>query len=669
MSFKKNTFRKTAVGTGGDNSLFFASLTVAVVAFYSLLSLGEMDVMRFLADIESDAVNKVLMLLPIVYAFSLFLMFFLVLFAYKYRAQTRRREFGIYLLMGMTRSRLFLTLFGETVRSSIISLLIGIPVSLFLTETVSLATSFFAGMGIIGHRFAFSPRALVFTAVGITAVQMISTAATCLSLAKTEPAALLQPPVRKKQKVLSPTKSAACFISGIVLLCVAYFIGLFLLSSFEFAAMAALAVSGVCGTFLVFRGLGGIIGKRIGKKTLAKPGLAVFTARQLQENVIGQHKNLAIASILLLASFASLSYGASVGITQSTEKRTVDFSVFGTEAEIDELLDAPELKSVTKTSYDMYLSSVKTDRLLDCSGFTDVFSGGTEWYCDYVIALSSYNAMLESIGKDTIKLGENEAAMYSALASERDSGTFGKHMANALKKNISIEVNGKSTALLPTLYCDKTVADRSITLYAALIVPDDVYFALAVDSRPFCKNIMLTDDAVERNGLMTAISNAEQVIKSSGLEYDSYLSGIGRNLFYSVTTGYLSIYFGVLFLLISNTVIGMKFLISQRESKHRYVTLLRLGASIEELTESSSKQISGYFLLVLSVSVISGIFAVLSLFSGFTRLPYGVSTAAVLAVSAAAGLGFILFEQLYTCIVKRAAKREISALDVAAVGE
>ena len=57
----------------------------------------------------------------------------------------------------------------------------------------------------------------------------------------------------------------------------------------------------------------------------------------------------------------------------------------------------------------------------------------------------------------------------------------------------------------------------------------------------------------------------------------AYLSGIGRNLFYTVASSYLSIYLGVLFLLISNTVIGLGYLMQQHAGQ-RYRTLLMLGA-------------------------------------------------------------------------------------------
>ncbi len=63
--FFKQVYRNAAKNRKG-NGLFFGSLVIAIVAFYTLLSLGEQDVMRFLATIESDAVHKLMLLLPAV---------------------------------------------------------------------------------------------------------------------------------------------------------------------------------------------------------------------------------------------------------------------------------------------------------------------------------------------------------------------------------------------------------------------------------------------------------------------------------------------------------------------------------------------------------------------------------------------------------------------------
>ena len=124
--FFKQVWRN-AIRHRKDNGLFFGSLIIAIIAFYTLLSLKEQDVMRYLAAVESVAVSKLFKLIPLVYMVSLFFVFFLVYFACKYQTDSRRKEFGMYLMLGMKYSRLFAILFCETFLNSLISLLTGIP--------------------------------------------------------------------------------------------------------------------------------------------------------------------------------------------------------------------------------------------------------------------------------------------------------------------------------------------------------------------------------------------------------------------------------------------------------------------------------------------------------------------------------------------------------------
>ena len=47
-----------------ENGLFFSSLILSVIAFYMILSLSHQDVMVFLARMESDAVKKLMTMIP-----------------------------------------------------------------------------------------------------------------------------------------------------------------------------------------------------------------------------------------------------------------------------------------------------------------------------------------------------------------------------------------------------------------------------------------------------------------------------------------------------------------------------------------------------------------------------------------------------------------------------
>ncbi len=672
MFFKQ--VRRNAAKNRKGNGLFFGSLVIAIVAFYTLLSLGEQDVMRYLVTVESDAVRKLMMLLPVVYAVSLFFVFFLVYFACKYQMDSRRRELGMYLMLGMKRSRMFSMLFCETLWSSAVSLVIGIPAALLLTEVISLTTAKVVGLGIIGHRFSFSAGAIIWTVCGFILVQLLSMLFICIGLGKAEPAELLRPESGKNQRHTSGGASAVYFIVGLALLLTAYYLGIFQMRSLGVAVMLFILIFGITGTFLLYRGLGGFLGLGIHKKSPDALGLQTFTARQVQENVLSQHKSLAVASLLLMVALACISYGISMGMGRSADSRSVDFSLFGSEEEINAVLGTEDIREMVKDDYPLYLSMVKDEyfrnqeKELDTSKLKETLASVENsdniiknLHIEYVISESSYNRILKSIGKEEMELGGQKAAVYSSIANH---GTFGTIMESALKKGTSIGIDGTEYDFLPTLYYYNVVADRAITLYMALIVPDELYTELAKHPEPYCRNIHLSDDIVEKMGLMQAVQKMDAQLADTGIEYDSVLGGIDRNLFYTVAASYLTIYLGVLFWLIANTVIGLKYLISQRQTKHRYETLIMLGADMQSMSKSVKKQISVYFALVLSVALVNSAAAIFTMFTSFTKLPVGAPVETVIVLSAAALAVFAGIEFLYIYIVRRTASREINRLEI-----
>jgi len=676
MFFKQ--VRRNATKNRQGNGLFFGSLVIAIVAFYTLLSLGDQDVMRYLATVESDAVSKLMMLLPVVYAVSLFFVFFLVYFACKYQINSRRRELGMYLMLGMSRSRMFSMLFCETLWSSVISLVIGIPAALFLTEGISLTAAKAVGLGLIGHHFSFSMDAILWTVCGFVFVQLLAMFFICMGIGKAEPAELLRSENVKNQRYPSGAASAVCFILGLGLLIAAYDLGIFQMRSLSLDVMFFIVIFGISGTFLLYRGLGGFLGLRIRRKSPNAVGLQTFTARQVQENVLSQYKSLAVASLLLMMALACISYGISVGVGRSADSRSVDFSLFGSDEQIENVLKQDDVRDLIKDSYSLYLSMVKEgyfrdqEKAFDTASLTEALSEVNDsnglaeniienLHIEYVISESSYNRILKSNGKEEINLAEDKVAIYTSIAND---GDFGSIVESVLKKGVSIGIDGTEYEILPTLYYNNIVADRAISLYMALIVPDTLYTELAREPEAYCRNIRLSDDIVEEIGLMQAVQKLDAQLADTGMEYDSYLGGIGRNLFYTVAASYLTIYLGVLFWLIANTVIGMKYLISQRQTKHRYETLVMLGADMQSMSKSVKKQISVYFALVLSVALFSSIAAIFTMFTSFTRLPAGTSLKTIVALSAVALTVFAVIEILYISIVKRTASREISRLEI-----
>ena len=91
---------RNAKRSRSENLIYFLTMVTAIATFYIVLSLGEQDVMRFLSELESDAVDRLLTkLLPTVYLCALLFVFSLVIFANKYQLECRSRELGLYLLL------------------------------------------------------------------------------------------------------------------------------------------------------------------------------------------------------------------------------------------------------------------------------------------------------------------------------------------------------------------------------------------------------------------------------------------------------------------------------------------------------------------------------------------------------------------------------------------
>lgn len=664
--FFKQVHRNAAKNRRG-NGLFYGSLVIAIIAFYTLLSLGEQDVMRFLAQIESQAVEKLLALLPEIYLISLFFVFFLVYFACKYQTDARRRELGMYLILGMKRSRLFFTLFCETLWNSLISLLMGLPAALLLTEGVSMAAARLVGLGIIGHRFSFSPQAVLWTIGGFIAVQLLSMLIICIPLGRAEPARLLCSDAVKKQAGISGTGSFIFFTLGIALLLTAYYLGIFRLERLDGIIFLILLASGSLGTFLFYKGLGGFLASRLhGKKARAK-GLTIFTGRQVQENVMSQYKSLAVASLLLLMALSCVAYGIALGAGRTGESHSADFSIFSGSRKTDSFLRQKEIRDKIKASYPMYLSSTEenfdTENLKSALSCIDGSKNIVQYmHIDYVISQSSYNKMLKAMGKNPMGLEKNQAALYTSM--HRDEGEFYRIVKEAVGRGTSVGIGGQTYKLLPALYSDNVVADRAISIYMALIVPDERYMELALEKAPYCRNIHLSEEYIQEQGLMQAVLETGKKLESAGLEYDSYLGGIGRNLFYTVSASYLTMYLGILFLLIANTVIGMKYLISQRQNRRRYQTLFMLGANAGEVCSSVKQQIQTFFFMVLGLAAVNSIAALLTMTASFTSLPEGMSVGRIIIWAGAALCVFVAAEILYIHVVKRTACREIRTIQV-----
>lgn len=613
-----------------ENGIFFASLIVSVVAFYIILSLRNQDVIIFLQTMESDAVNRLLGLIPALYGFSLFILFFLIYFSSRYQFERRSHELGLYLMMGMRRSRLFWLLLAEDSLSSLISLLAGIPAAVFLSEIISLVTAKLVGLGIIGHRFTFSLSAVLITAAGFFLIKLLAFGILTIQFAGKEISLLLAGAREKEQQVPRPLAALLKLAAGILMIGAAYSLAIMGLSWSSLLYMGMTALLGICGTFLVLYGFSALIEIILRRKKNSR-GLKVFTFRQLQENVICRTNSLAVSSLLALLALCCFGFGfSSAWSAYSKSGHVIDYTFEGSREEVLSQTDKPTLSDYIEDVFEVRTGGlrddiypIETDQLLDAVSQQEaspereiLLNNLSQYFSPYLISLSGYNHILEISGETPLVLKDGEAAIYNGAEFTNP------RLTEVLDKSLSLEpvikINGKDCRLFCKSRNTNLVVDRLINISMGLIVTDDDFDRLMPEgSYSSYWNASLSKAVTEKSGLMQAITEVNSLLDKTGLNYESYLQNIGRQLFYLTASSYTTIYLALIFLIIANTVLGVQFLMQQKKTGRRYKTLINLGCDYESMRRSARTQIKWYFGIPLILAAVSSIFGIRSLFTGF----------------------------------------------------
>lgn len=677
-----------------ENSIYFVSMIIAIIAFYVILSLENMDVIRFIKDMESDAVHKLLSLVPALYVFSLCVIFFLVFFTTRYQMERRNHELGMYLMMGMKRSRLFFMLIAEDLVNTLLSLLIGIPMAVLFSEITSLAVARVVGIGILGHKFTISMTGILWTVGGLLLVKLVTLVILSGKTVQKEPQDLMKNSTVGREKQQRKTVSFSCLIAGIMLLIAAYGVGIF---ARDFTLMSlnlllGLLICGTTGTFLFFQGLYPLFNLMM-KKQKGKPGLGSFTLRQLQESVFLKNGSLAAISLLALISFCCMAFGISSALTEKPVHH-MDYTFHGEEEKVKKTLEESGVLEKFQAFYPMHTSNLDTDLMVsgelekgfykldyenilralkaekDSEGKENVlydFEENGYPSVPHILCISDYNALLKAAGESEIPLRKNEMMLYANP--EFTGGDKDKILKKILQEDLQIYLNGEPYTLRRELAEYDIVTDSAITLAYALVLPDDLFWEAASKSSVSTYwNGVLKESVVRKQGLIQAISEINQKLNQTefgnqtDLVYESYVENIGRHLFYIIAESYTTLYLGVIFLVIANTALGTQYLMYQRKTGKRYQTITALGCSYEELSRSGRTQIRWYFLLPVLVACVSAVFGIFSFTEGLLSSYFEMQKNHIIFVGILVIFVICVVEYLYMMAVMRTSDRTIREL-------
>ena len=124
-----------------DFSVFFITLVFGVCVFYAFASINDQTAVIDLNELQSEAVATVTRMLSGVSVFVAVILGFLVVYANRFLVRRRKREFGIYLTLGMGRAQVAAIMVMETLAVGVAALVVGLALGVLLSQVMMYVTA------------------------------------------------------------------------------------------------------------------------------------------------------------------------------------------------------------------------------------------------------------------------------------------------------------------------------------------------------------------------------------------------------------------------------------------------------------------------------------------------------------------------------------------------
>lgn len=306
---------------GRDYLVYLLTLTLGVTVFYAFNTISmQVDI----AGIDEKGLAQVMgsMLGDLTY-FLAGVMAFLMVYANNFIMKRRKKEFGLYQVLGMGRGRVATIMALETVFVSVGAFVAGIVLGVGLSQLMTFFTASLFKTQIANFHFFFSVHAFNLTLACMLVMFVLTLLLNLRAVRRTKLIELMGAERRNESiKTRNPWIAIAIFAVGVVLVGVAYYRLLrdgFPLTATEGKLQEAMNQFGITtamvtvGTFALFWGLSGMLIKLLQSlRGVYWRGLNMFTVRQLAAKVNTVCFSMGVIAMLLFLAITSVTCGMSI---------------------------------------------------------------------------------------------------------------------------------------------------------------------------------------------------------------------------------------------------------------------------------------------------------------------------------------------------------------------
>ena len=632
-----------------DYAIYFLTLVLGVAIFYMFNSLDSQQAMLQVSESTRKLIALMIDMLGVVSVFIAIILGFLIVYANNFLVNRRKKEFGIYMTLGMGKRQISKIILLETLLIGILSLLVGIFIGVFASQFMSILVAKLFEADMSEFTFVFSSGACIKTciyfAVMFLAVMIFNT----ITISKYKLINLLTA-VRKNEKVKmkNPILSVFVFLTSAGILGYAYWKvtgGINELDTIE--KILGPILMGTIGTIGIFWSLSGFILRVIqSSKKIYLRGTNMFVLRQLNNKINTTVVSMSVICIMLFMTISILSSSISVQNSMDTELEEmtpVDLNLFKTANLPDSYVSSYSGKTIYYTEeqkVDSRKSIVDTLKQngYDISKLKDIVEipiyTVPEWTWKYslgnyyetakaqysmlaydtpetLIKVSDYNKIASLYGQEQYTLNDNE---YIVLC---DFDSMVELRNAALKENSDIQVNGK---IYHAKYneCQSGFINMSSshTNTGVILLPDSFEWKEEWKEQKFLAANYNADTEEGKQEINKEFADDDSKLSENLSAKGIRLDGMTKITLIEASKGlssiiiFIAIYLGIIFLIASSAILALKQLTESSDNKQRYNILRKIGCDEKMINQALFRQIAIFFMLPLVLAIIHSIFGI-----------------------------------------------------------
>lgn len=623
-----------------DYTVYFFTLILGVAIFYVFNAIDSQSVML---DVRANMMDIIKLMNDMLSGVSVFvscILGFLIIYASRFLIKRRNKEFGIYLTLGMSKRKISVILFFETLLIGIVSLVAGLVIGTILSQFMSVIVANMFDADMTKFKFIFSMKACIKTLIYFAIMYVLVMIFNTFSISRCKLIDLLNAG-KKTEKVTmkNPVVCTIVFVIGVGILSYAYWMVTRGVESINIINKIGVPIAlGCVATFLIFWSVSGFMIRIFTSiKSVYYKGVNSFVLRQFCSKINTTVFSTTVICIMLFITISVLSAALSMKDSLSKDLDSmcpvdVQLAKYSYDAMSEAYATSQNMNEKDREMLeDSKLSIIET---LNNSGFDaqkyfkdvveyniyntgltvkdtlgDINTDDYQFMADAimpVMTIGDYNSVARLYGNSTYELNDDEyiiVADYKNMVMIRNQ---------ALKKGIILSVNGKEYKPRYNECKDSFVKIGVQNMNdGILVVPDNAVKPQQV------RNMVLSadyraDTKEERYSIETQLDNLMKNIsfKKSFISWNSRIDLAESSVGLGALVTFIALYLGIIFLISSAAILALRELSDSADNKERYGMLRKLGVDERMIDMALFKQIGIFFAFPLILALIHSVFGI-----------------------------------------------------------